>query len=264
MARPLLLLTNDDGIAAPGLRALAEAVEDLGDVIVAAPDVERSGCGHAMTFNQTLRAQPAGPDRWAVGGTPADCVYFALHHVCARRPALVLSGVNAGLNLGTDVFYSGTFAGAAEGHLRGLSGIAVSVDRGVDPHQARSIVRELVGAWRPDDPPVLLNVNVPAAPPASGGEHRPAVAITRLGRRTYHDAVDERRDPYGRPYYWIGGPPGQLRGRAGDDTWAVASGIVSVTPIRLQLDDPEPTTARALVERAVADRLVCPRDPPPS
>lgn len=264
---PLILVTNDDGVAAPGLRAVLEAVHGLGEVVVSAPDGERSGSSHAMTFHSMLRAHELEPGRWAVSGTPVDCVYFGLMHITARPPDLVISGVNSGYNLGTDVFYSGTVGGAAEAFLRGTSAMAVSVERGVDGRWARRLVRALARALlEHGDPPLLLNVNVPHAP---GLETAPAevidaksasqpVMLTRLGRRSYRDAVDRRTDPLGRPYYWIGGPPGELRGRVGDDTWAVAEGLASVTPLRLDLTDPEPTAAQALLGRTAGLRLVAP------
>lgn len=259
MATPLILVTNDDGIAASGLRALVDAVHGLGDVIVSAPDGERSGSSHAMTFHSMLRAHELEPGRWAVSGTPVDCVYFGLMHITERPPDLVISGVNSGYNLGTDVFYSGTVGGAAEAHLRGASAMAVSVERGVDARWARRTIRALAQALlEPRDVPLLFNVNVPhvpgletAAPEVIDRESAAqSVMITRLGRRSYRDAVDRRTDPLGRPYYWIGGPPGELRGRAGDDTWAVAEGLASVTPLRLDLTDPEPSAAAALLQRA--------------
>ncbi|MCX4244534.1 5'/3'-nucleotidase SurE [Paraliomyxa miuraensis] len=259
MPTPLILVTNDDGVAAPGLRAILDAVHGLGDVLVSAPDGERSGSSHAMTFHSMLRAHEVEPGRWAVSGTPVDCVYFGLMHISERPPDLVVSGVNSGYNLGTDVFYSGTVGGAAEAFLRGASAMAVSVERGVDARWARRCVRSLAQALLArHDTPLLLNVNVPHVP---GLENAPAeridtessrqsVMLTRLGRRSYRDAVDRRTDPLGRPYYWIGGPPGELRGRLGDDTWAVAEGLCSVTPLRLDLTDPDPRAAQALLDRA--------------
>ncbi|MCA9649655.1 MAG: 5'/3'-nucleotidase SurE [Myxococcales bacterium] len=255
-----MLITNDDGVAAPGLRALIEAVHGLGEVVVAAPDGERSGCAHSMTFHSMLRAHEVEPGRWAVSGTPVDCVYFGVMHLCERPPDLVLSGVNRGFNLGTDVLYSGTVAGAAEGTLRGIDGISVSVERGVDARWARRCVRELVEArlTGPRDVPLLLNVNVPHVPGLEiasseridAASRDQGVMLTRLGRRTYHDAVDRRTDPYGQPYYWIGGPPGELHGRVGDDTWAVREGLVSITPLQLDLTQPDPTAAEGLLARA--------------
>jgi 5'-nucleotidase len=257
VAAPLILVTNDDGVAAPGLRAVLDAVHGLGDVIVSAPDGERSGSSHAMTFHSMLRAHELEPGRWAVSGTPVDCVYFGLMHITERPPDLVISGVNSGYNLGTDVFYSGTVGGAAEAFLRGASALAVSVERGASGRWARRVVRALAQALlERRDVPLLLNVNVPHVPGLETAapdviDARSAtqpVMLTRLGRRSYRDAVDRRTDPLGRPYYWIGGPPGELRGRAGDDTWAVAEDLCSITPLRLDLTDPEPTAAVALLE----------------
>ena len=263
MSEPLLLLTNDDGVHAEGLRALVEAVDSLGEVIVAAPEGERSGTGHAMTFHSSLRAQQTARGWWSVSGTPVDCVYFGLMHLCPRPPALVLSGINAGHNLGTDVFYSGTVGGAAEAYLRGVPAIAASVDRGVDPTWAVPIVRALAKAQLADlDQPVLLNVNIPAAgdPRATHDEITRAsegreVVLTRLGRRDYHDAVEERVDPMGRSYYWIGGPPQHLHGHEGDDTWAISHGLVSVTPLELDLTAPDFSRAEAIVRGATELRL---------
>ncbi len=267
MSTPLILVTNDDGVAAPGLRALVEALHGLGQVLVSAPDGERSGSSHAMTFHSMLRAHEVESGRWAVSGTPVDCVYFGLLHLCDRPPSLVVSGVNAGYNLGTDVFYSGTVGGAAEAHLRGIDAMAVSVERGVDARWVRHCVRALAEQLLArEHSPMLLNVNVPhdpgqerAAPDVIDAASRArGVMLTRLGRRSYQDAVDRRTDPLGRPYYWIGGPPGELRGEVGDDTWAVAQGLVSVTPLRLDLSDPEPHDAQALLQRATRLRTVDP------
>ncbi|MCA9712530.1 MAG: 5'/3'-nucleotidase SurE [Myxococcales bacterium] len=273
MGTPLILVTNDDGVTAPGLRALVDALHGLGELLVSAPDGERSGSSHAMTFHSMLRAHEVEPGRWAVSGTPVDCVYFGLMHLSERPPDLVVSGVNSGYNLGTDVFYSGTVGGAAEAHLRGASAMAVSVERGVDARWARRVVRALARSMLAAlDPPLLLNVNVPHAP---GLENAPperidaasrdqAVMLTRLGRRSYRDAVDRRTDPLGRPYYWIGGPPGELRGDVGDDTWAIAEGVVSVTPLRLDLSDPDPRAARALLDGIGELRAVDPAAYDPS
>jgi 5'-nucleotidase len=265
---PLLLITNDDGVHAEGLRALVEAAESLGEVIVAAPEGERSGTGHAMTFNTHLRVTKTSRGWWAVSGTPVDCVYFGLIHLCPRPPALVLSGINAGHNLGTDVFYSGTVGAAAEAYLRGVSAIAVSVDRGVDPAWAGPVVQRLAAAQiAAGGPAQLLNLNVPAAGPLrptpdiiERASAQRAVAVTRLGRRDYHDAVEERVDPMGRPYYWIGGPPQHLHGHEGDDTYATSKGIASVTPLELDLTAPDASAARRLV--TAADNLTLVTDAP--
>ncbi|MBL4686871.1 MAG: 5'/3'-nucleotidase SurE [Nannocystaceae bacterium] len=255
-ARPLILVSNDDGVHAAGLAVLVSAMASLGDVIVSAPDSERSGASHSMTFHSHLRASETSQGWWAVSGTPVDCVYFGMIHLCtARAPDLVVSGINAGYNLGTDVFYSGTVGAAAEGRLRGCSGLAVSTERGVDPrwaaHASRAIAKRLLDS----DTPQLLSVNVPFVP---GHEHASAAEIdrlsgamrtcvTRLGHRSYEDRVHRREDPHGRPYYWIGGPPSDMSGKPGDDLWAVAQGMVSVTPLVLDITAPDLQGTHALL-----------------
>ena len=263
MSRPLILVTNDDGVHSPGLRVLAEAMADLGEVMVAAPDTERSGTSHAMTFHDHLRASETREGWWAVSGTPVDCVYFGLIHLSSeRRPDLVVSGINSGYNLGTDVFYSGTVGAAAEGSLRGCRALAVSTERGVNPrwarHSAVAIARELLAAPKS----MLLSINVPFV---EGHElddlaridevsAKIPMTVTHLGRRQYEDRVHRRTDPHGRPYYWLGGPPDPVAGKPGDDLWAVANGMVSVTPLVLDISAPDPSGAKALL--AAADDII--------
>ena len=129
MTKPLILVTNDDGVAAPGIRAVAEALRDGGEVVVAAPDRERSAASHSISLDRPLRVDEVEPGVYAIDGTPVDCVYLALLHLVPRKPALVVSGINNGFNLGSDVFYSGTVAGAVEGALRGVPAFAVSLDK---------------------------------------------------------------------------------------------------------------------------------------
>jgi len=254
--RPLILVSNDDGIHAPGLAVLVEAMRPLGRVVVCAPEGERSGAGHSMTFHTHLRANEIRDGWWAVAGTPVDCVYFGLVHLCRQAaPDLVVSGINAGYNLGSDVFYSGTVGAAAEGHMRGRAGLAVSAERGVDPrwaaHASRVVARHMLAAGGNR----LLSVNVPHA---AGSEQADAAAIdaksktmpfcvTRLGTRVYQDEVLERRDPSGRAYYWIGGPPGDVRGTPGDDLWAVDQGMVSVTPLHMDITAPDLKATQSLL-----------------
>src|SRR6478609_9449013 len=127
--RPLILVTNDDGVSAPGILAAAEVLREIGDVVVAAPDRERSASSHSISLDRPLRVDELGSGVFAIDGTPVDCVYLALHHLVTRRPALVVSGINNGYNLGSDVFYSGTVAAAVEGALRGVPALAVSLER---------------------------------------------------------------------------------------------------------------------------------------
>jgi 5'-nucleotidase len=257
MSRPLILVTNDDGVLAPGLAILADALAGLGDVIVCAPETERSGSAHSISFHTHLRANSVRPGWWYVTGTPVDCVYFALLHLCERPPSIVCSGINAGFNLGSDVLYSGTVGGAAEGFLRACSGLAISAERGpVGAHWAVPVAVALAERILARGERVLLNVNVPPMP---GHESladpervrelavgRGAV-VTRLGERRYRDGVQPRTDPMGRPYYWIGGPPEPGSTDLEHDTGAVAAGLVSVTPLVLDLTATDLAPARGLV-----------------
>jgi 5'-nucleotidase len=250
--RPLILVTNDDGVLAPGIAAVVEAVEDLGEVLVCAPDTERSGSSHAITFHTHLRVSETRDGWWHVSGTPVDCVYLALLHLCPRTPTLVLSGINAGFNLGTDVFYSGTVGAAAEAYMRGAVALALSTDRSVDPRVCIPVIRGLAAAGLRATQPMLVNVNIPAPPPTSGATGpqavwAPPLELTRLGKRVYKDLVEPRTDPQGRPYYWIGGPPESGDGREGHDTWAVQRGRVSVTPLEMDITSPDADSVRALI-----------------
>ncbi len=233
--RPLILISNDDGVHAPGIAAAEEALRPLGELIVAAPDRERSATSHSISLDRPLRADEIRPGVFSIDGTPVDCVYLALLHLVPRRPDLVVSGINHGYNLGSDVFYSGTVAAAVEGALRGVPGVAFSLERRrqSDFAPAAAFVRALVGevlARGPGaiPPGALLNVNVPAAPITD-------YEITFLGRRVYRDLVDVRQDLRGRAYYWIGGPEAEVEDLAGSDTNAVRAARISVTPLGLDL-----------------------------
>jgi 5'-nucleotidase len=233
--RPVILVSNDDGIHAPGIAALAAAIETAGEVWVVAPDRERSAVGHALTLHRPLTAEQLGPRRFAVNGTPSDCVNLALLGLLPVRPQLVIAGINAGSNLGDDVTYSGTVSAALEGTLLGVPGLAVSLVQPSGPASYRPAARAaarlaLLLLRERERGPTLLNVNVPAGQPRG-------IKLTRLGRRLYSEKVVERRDPRGRRYFWIGvGPPAW---EAGEDTdyAAVHAGYVSVTPLLLDLTD---------------------------
>lgn len=239
--RPLILLSNDDGVLAEGLAPLADALGELGEVMVIAPERERSAVSHALTLHKPLRLRPLAPNRYSLSGTPADCVYVGIVKVCPRPPALVVSGVNDGHNLGSDVFYSGTFAAAAEGALRGAPAIAVSQAPGGDFETATrvgvALAREVLAHGLP--PRTVLNVNVPT-------DGASELQWTHLGQRVYRDQVDERHDLRGRTYFWIGGPAINAPGDARSDGEAVRRGRISVSPVRLEL------TARDLLEPAPA------------
>ncbi len=231
--RPLILVSNDDGVHAVGLHALADGLRTFADVVIVAPEHEQSGASHAISLHAPLRHKRHASDVHSIAGTPADCIYVALflEGLLPRRPDLVASGINAGANLGDDVFYSGTVAAAREAALRGIPSIAFSLlpggDVAVAKELARTMCTRLVGTTKPADQPVLLSVNVPAGTPKG-------VRATRLGRRLYSEGIDIRKDPRGGDYYWIGGPGGaQHPAMPGSDTEAVDEGYVSVTPLHL-------------------------------
>jgi len=235
LKRPCLLLTNDDGYDAPGLAALVGAVEPLGEIVVVAPDRERSGAGHALTLGRPLRVWQTAPGRYRVDGTPTDCVHLGVFNLTGgRAPDLVISGINRGLNVGDDVTYSGTVAGALEGTLLNVPSLAFSAARDDDGRAdyavaaafARSLARRVLRYGLPAG--VFLNVNVPPSAPAG-------VRITRQGMRSYRAAVVERLDPSGRPYYWIAGADTTPSGEADADHTAIRDGFVSVTPLHSNL-----------------------------
>jgi 5'-nucleotidase len=241
--RPLVLLANDDGYRSAGIDAFRRALEPSADVIICAPEVEQSAASHALSLHRPLRLFRHGERVFSVDGTPADCVYVALYgetRVLPRKPDLVLSGVNHGVNLGDDVFYSGTVAAAREGALKGIPSMAVSAAANVDFDKAAALAAHLALALHAAKiAPILLNVNVPEG---SGW----AVRATRLGRRIYRDEVEFRRDPRGREYLWIGGPGAAHEAVAGSDTEAFDEGVVGITPLVLDLWD------RGAKERAEA------------
>lgn len=257
---PLILVSNDDGVFAPGIEALVEAVSPLGDVIVVAPDTERSGSSHAITFHTHLRVGPVKKplkNWWRVSGTPVDCVYVGLHHLCPTKPDLVVSGINAGYNLGTDVFYSGTVGAAAEARIQGVPALAASADRGVSARVAIPSVRRVAAAMLASGEPSLININVPRptglTDEATDAELDEAAAampleVTRQGKRKYKNHVEARKDPMGRTYYWIGGPPLETDHELGDDTYAVTHGTVAVTPLELDITGADLCVAQRLLD----------------
>lgn len=231
-ASPLILLSNDDGVGAAGLLALREALLDVGNVVVCAPAIEQSAKSHSITLERPLRLRDHGRKIFSVDGTPVDAVYVALHHasVLQRRPDVIVSGMNHGLNLGNDIFYSGTVAAAREGALRGIPSVAFSASRGTDPaaasryaaHIAEHVVAQCRGG-------VLLNVNFPP-----GDEWE--IVATKPGRRQYGDGLEVREDPRGENYFWIGGSGGPSHvGDDDTDTSACDQGRVGITPVSLEL-----------------------------
>ncbi len=230
---PTILLTNDDGVDAPGIVALHRALAELGTVVRVAPDRDQSGAGHALTLNNPLRIKPVGEAVHAVDGTPTDCVNLGIFHLLARKPDLVVSGINPSPNLGDDITYSGTVSAALEGTLLGVPSFAISCDAEpgrLDFQQAAAVAvdvaRDVLTEGLPED--LLLNVNVPRQ--TSRG-----LRVTRQGRRVYSEGVVERVDPMGREYYWIGGVAPEWHEAPGTDYAAVKAGYVSLTPLRIDL-----------------------------
>ncbi|RDI95903.1 5'/3'-nucleotidase SurE [Meiothermus sp. QL-1] len=233
-----ILVANDDGIFSPGIKALAFALRELGEVRVVAPDVEQSGVGHSITFRRPLRFKHTAAagfgeiPAYRVDGTPADCV--VLGSQLLGRPDVVVSGINIGVNMGLDLTHSGTVAAALEGTSLGIPSIAFSLDASGEElrfeeaaRYAVPLVRWVLEHGLP--PKTLLNVNFPNRTPLG-------LRITRLSTHRYEDQVVARTDPEGRPYYWLAGQP-TAEMEEGTDFWAVQQGYISVTPITLDYTD---------------------------
>jgi 5'-nucleotidase len=235
-----ILLTNDDGIDAEGIQALARALQPIAQVTLVAPDRPRSASGHSITLHKPLRVTPImlreGITAFATNGTPSDCVALAIRDILDERPDLVISGINKGPNLGRDLTYSGTVAAAMEGAILGTPAFAISMASYADDLSfapaatfARRLASEILLHGMP--PQSLLNVNVPGVPE----EEIAGVRVTRLGRRHYPERVDKRTDPYGRVYYWLGGDPPEDVLEEGTDVKAIAENFISITPVHLDL-----------------------------
>ncbi|ACM21678.1 nucleoside-3'/5'-monophosphate phosphatase and short-chain exopolyphosphatase SurE [Geotalea daltonii FRC-32] len=231
-----ILLTNDDGVRAPGLNALAEAMTVLGQVFVIAPDREQSAVGHALTLHHPLRANKIGENIFAVDGTPTDCVNLGIHSLLSFKPDIVVSGINRGANLGDDVTYSGTVSAAMEATLMGIPAIAVSLvtsAEGTNYAAAAQFAVKLAATVREKGLPAdtFLNVNVPDLPRE---RIRPPL-VTTQGKRSYEGTIVDKVDPRGRNYYWIGTVDLNFKDIDGSDYHAVSRGHVSVTPLHLDL-----------------------------
>ena len=237
-----ILATNDDGIDAPGLRALVVALREVGEVVVVAPDHNWSAAGLTKTMHKPLRISKAhlsdGYPAYTTNGAPSDCVALALLGILPQPPDLVVSGINPGANMANDILYSGTVTAAMEGVISNIPSLAVSLDSCEDEANFTYAARFTAGLARQVHkrglpPGMLLNINVPYLPPSEIA----GVEITRLGRRLYKDALVQRRDPRGRTYYWIGGdrPGGVLE--EGTDIWALAHKRISITPLQLDMTD---------------------------
>lgn len=231
-----ILVTNDDGIRAPGLKALARSMQEIGQVCVVAPDREQSAVSHALTLHHPLRAVRLSENRYAVDGTPTDCVNLGIHSLMQAKPDLVVSGINRGANLGEDVTYSGTVSAAMEATLMGVPALAFSLacngDDGIwddAAEVARRIVNLSLCTGFPPD--TLLNVNIPNLPV----DKMAGIRVTTQGKRRYDGTIIDKIDPRGRTYYWIGSDNLRFIDIEGSDYWAVSRGFVSITPLHLDL-----------------------------
>ena len=230
-----ILITNDDGYLAPGIKILAQELSQVAEISVVAPDRNKSGASNSLTLMRPLRVEQSADGFYYVDGTPTDCVHLALSGLLDQAPDMVVSGINAGPNLGDDVLYSGTVAAAMEGRYLGLPAIAVSlVGKPARHYQTaaqitRRVVERLALNPLPDD--TLLNINVPDLPP----DRLPAIQATRLGFRHKSEPMVRQSDPHGRPIYWVG-PPGEAQDAGpGTDFYAVEHATASVTPMQVDL-----------------------------
>jgi len=230
-----ILVSNDDGYFAPGITLLAEALRQMGDVTVVAPERDRSGASNSLTLDRPLTARRAPNGFYSVNGTPTDCVHIAVTGLLDFLPDVIVSGVNLGANMGDDTIYSGTVAAAAEGYLLGIPSIAVSLTSKNGEHfeSAIGVALQIVERFRrrPFAEPILLNVNVPDVPPAELG----GIEVTRLGRRHKAEPVVKLQTPRGETAYWIGPAGAAADAGPGTDFHAVDRRRVSVTPLRMDL-----------------------------
>jgi 5'-nucleotidase len=243
-----ILVTNDDGVHSEGIHVLATALAALGEVTIVAPNIEASAIGHALTLRRPLRMEPLRDGVYEVDGTPTDCVNIAVTQLYtpAAMPDLIVSGINKGYNLGDDVTYSGTVAGALEGSLLGIASLAVSLERSIGAYDFRhaaaasgAVAAAILERGLPAG--TFLNLNVPSGRPAG-------VRVTVQGKRNHVTVVAERVDPRGRPYYWIEEGENQWEPHDRSDYQAVRDGYVSVTPLQADLTAHDALTA---IERLV-------------
>ncbi|MEP7141347.1 MAG: 5'/3'-nucleotidase SurE [Ferruginibacter sp.] len=239
-ALPTILITNDDGITAPGIHNLVEAVKDLGKIIVVAPDKPQSGMGHAITIGQPLRMNKIaifeGVESWQTSGTPVDCVKLAVDKILHRKPDLCLSGINHGANHSINVIYSGTMSAAMEASIESIPSIGFSLlnySYEADFEAARHYVRKIVSSLlqKKMDKHLLLNVNIPSIPM----ELIKGVKVCRQAYAKYKEDFKERKDPQGKKYYWLTGAFVNFDKGKDTDVWALDNNYVSVVPIQFDL-----------------------------
>ncbi len=233
-----ILLSNDDGIRSEGLRALYSVLSEIGNVVVVAPDRERSAVGRALTLHRPIRCEKIARDWYAVDGTPTSCVYIGVHAVMnGKRPDMIIGGINRGPNIGEDITYSGTVSIAMEGALLGIPSLAFSLASfnnfrwNVAAKWAKKVTEIVVREGLPAG--CCLNVNMPNLP----FDEIEGIKVVRQGKKAYSEKVEERKDPWGRSYFWIGGEEPNWKVDKGTDYWAIKNGFVSITPIQLDLTD---------------------------
>ncbi len=228
-----ILITNDDGIHSLGIKALQKALQPLGNTIVIAPERDNSAVSHSLTMHRPLKVQQLEEQVYSVDGTPTDCVAIGLKKILSTPPDLLVSGINAGANLGDDISYSGTVSAAIEATMYGIPSIAISVG-GPPPLQfggaiqvAACMAKKVLENKLPEK--TLLNINVPS------GETYNTIQITKQGRRLWQDSIQETLDPWGNKRYWIGGGTPLADPQQDTDVYVFAAGNVSITPIQLDL-----------------------------
>jgi 5'-nucleotidase len=230
-----ILLSNDDGYFAPGLAILAETLATIADVVVVAPERDRSGASNSLTLDRPLSVRKSHLGFYYVNGTPTDCVHLAVTGLLEEVPDMVVSGINHGANMGDDTIYSGTVAAATEGFLLGIPSIAVSLasKAGGNYPTAARVVADLIARYqsKPLPHPMLLNVNVPDLPTSQIA----GTQVTRLGRRHKAEPVIKSNTPRGDTVYWVGAAGGAQDAGEGTDFYAVANGAVSITPLQIDL-----------------------------
>lgn len=240
MSKPLILVTNDDGITAPGIRKLISIVNEIGDVIVVAPNSPQSGKGHAITINSTLSFEELnldGPQRdFSCSGTPVDCVKMALDKILPRKPDLVVSGINHGANSSINVIYSGTMSAAVEAGVEGLQAIGFSLSDlkwDADFDQAEEFIKEIILKTLENPMPkgVVLNVNIPKLPK----EDIKGIKVCKQANAKWEESFDERTNPHGRKYYWLTGYFNNMDESEDADETALANGYISIVPVKFDL-----------------------------
>ncbi len=240
MKKPLILVTNDDGITAPGIRKLAEFMGEIGEVVVVAPNSPQSGKGHAITINSTLTYEEIHLDEnqknYSLSGTPVDCVKFALDKILTRKPDLVVSGINDGANSSINVIYSGTMSAAVEAGVEGLQAIGFSLldfSWDADFSQAKKYIQQIVRNVLENPIPkgIVLNVNIPKLPE----KEIKGIKVCKQAQAKWEESFDERINPHGKKYYWLTGYFNNMDNSQDADEIALSEGYISIVPVKFDL-----------------------------